>query len=534
MTTYRQPTKNIARKKLIKESIKYLTKGKDDSILVNEKNFSIMTEHYTKLIDQFLRSQRKYLPDSTLSSILENWNSFYKSKVIYKKPSDLKVLYLSGPEPTNDLKVFLENGISPYNIWAVEKETKYFNDALYDLKSNNIFIKIHKGSLKSFFESYPETFDIIYYDACNSLISDSNNPLDVLQELFLGRRLDSHSVLITNFSEPDISTWEEWSQIFASWYSVRDEGVPTSLFESEFADKDYRYNNIKEFAKYTKGNLPEFYSDFIRRFIPIFASDIIPYLRIISFDSVNSKFFKDNKILNSLLAEENVSIDSIEDLLKNVPHHLLSESSYPLFNFARMIKSLFEGKPKNGLYNFLFNKKEVVFKSILVFSILKNYEEHYSGYNTWVNKICKPNLMKTIHDSDFFDKAIPLTCDVPMKNLIIELIIGQYGFPYIANAKTQLSLKYKAKETWMYSDVFVLDQSRYLYDLIPSIDLFSDFFNQDLFDQIKIRVCIDLILKNHHDIDNHLFRGGTIESLYNFNSVPYSSIKKRENINNSI
>ncbi|SEN97998.1 hypothetical protein SAMN04488134_10316 [Amphibacillus marinus] len=162
--------------------------------------------------------------------------------------------------------------------------------------------------------------------------------------------------------------------------------------------------------------------------------------------------------------------------------------------------------------------------------MLENYEEGYSRFNTWIKKVLKSDLIEILHKSDFFDKNIHLTCDIPMKNLIIELIIGQYGFPYIANAKHQVSLKYKAKDTWMYSDIFVFDHCRYLYNLIPSIDLFKDFFNENIEDQIKIRACIDLILRNYHCIDRQLFRGRSIECLYNY-KIPYSTLSDRININ---
>ncbi|GAA0496959.1 hypothetical protein GCM10008986_24910 [Salinibacillus aidingensis] len=86
----------------------------------------------------------------------------------------------------------------------------------------------------------------------------------------------------------------------------------------------------------------------------------------------------------------------------------------------------------------------------------------------------------------------------------------------------------------MYSDIFVFDQCRYLYNLIPSIDLFKEFFNENIQNQIKIRACIDLILRNHHDIDPQLFRGGSIESLYGYNKIPYSGLTDRKNINKNI
>lgn len=300
MVTYKQIEKNIARNKLIKEAINRLTTDRNQSTLLTTENFELIAKQFLSLINLYTKKSYKSELEPTIENkIINEWNLLYNSNVPSKKASDLKVLYLSGSEPTNDLKVFLENGISPYNIWAVEHNKTYYEDAINDLRKSNNFIKIHKGSLKSFFESYPETFDIIYFDACNSLIASSNNPLDILKEIFIGKRLDSLSVLITNFSEPDEKNWGEWSKIFASWYSVRDEGIPDTLYDSTFADKEVRFTKIQEYADYISENIPDTYSDFIRRFIPVLASDIIPYLRIMSFKAVRSKFFHEDSLLNN-------------------------------------------------------------------------------------------------------------------------------------------------------------------------------------------------------------------------------------------
>jgi len=58
-----------------------------------------------------------------------------------------------------------------------------------------------------------------------------------------------------------------------------------------------------------------------------------------------------------------------------------------------------------------------------------------------------------------------------MKNLLVELFFGLYGYPFIAHVGKALSIRYKAKETTMFSIVYVFDQCRYLYDYLPTPDL---------------------------------------------------------------
>lgn len=122
-----------------------------------------------------------------------------------------------------------------------------------------------------------------------------------------------------------------------------------------------------------------------------------------------------------------------------------------------------------------------------------------------------------------------LTCDIPMKNLYIELLIGLYGHPYIAHASKSISLKYKAKETWMYSDVFIFDQCRYLYDFLPTLDLWQSFF-QNWAKQVIVRGCIDGIRRNHLHLNTELFKWGFIEGVYG-NEFGQANLADRINLN---
>lgn len=115
-----------------------------------------------------------------------------------------------------------------------------------------------------------------------------------------------------------------------------------------------------------------------------------------------------------------------------------------------------------------------------------------------------------------------------MKNLIVELIIGLYGFPYIMNVKAHKSYKYNAKNSWMYSDVFIFDQCRYLYDMVSSIELLETLF-RDIRKQVAVRYCIDGIIRNHSVINSNLFKYGYIEGICK--EFPRGQLRKRLNVN---
>lgn len=526
-TRYDQKEKNIARERLIVHAIKSLTENRSKCTLVNKQHMYEMLDNFIDLIAIYVIKKGKYFDiKSYKEKIIQEWNMLYEAKNEDKKPHQLKVLYLAGDQPTNDLKVLLENGVKPYNIWAVEVKKDPFKKAVEDLKEKKHYIRLHKGSLKSFLESYPENFDIIYFDACSPLFSNEHNPIYVLKELFINRRLTSLSALITNFSEPDSPLYEEWSKTMACWYAVRTNDCPTSTFEGEFADVDFRVNEIKEYSEFIARKIPEYYSDFIRRFIPSLASEIIPFLKVNTFKSISSKFFKSNESKNLFNEERKIEGGSLEEILQQTPHYMLAVGEYPLLNWVRLSNELLS--KDNPLWSYINNNQ--IINSIFNCTQLKNFEESYSGFNTLIKESCSDKLIAVLNQVDFFDKDIHLTVDTPLKNLIAELVIGQYSFPYITNLNSQLSLKYKAKETWMYSDVFILDQCRYLYDFLPTLELMEDFFDNNIGEQIVIRCCIDGILRNHYNLNSHLLKGGFIESLHD-ERFPNSRLDDRININ---
>lgn len=527
---YTQQEKNKARKKLIIGAIERLTTRRRDSVLVDEKNTEKMIEHFIELINLFLKRHSEELHEDFIKYVQNKSMQILNSSYQEKDTTDLKILYLSGPEPVNDLEILLENGIRASNIWAIEGDNQTHRKALENLRNNNHYIKIHKGSLKDFFEFCPEQFDIVYYDACSPICSNEYNPLFVLEKLFANRRLTELSVLITNFSEPNENLCEEWGKLLACWYTSRHEECPQSTHEL-YSDVESRLNDIEGYSQFIAQRIPEYYSDFIRRFVSSLASEIVPFSKITTFKAINSKLFKENKYKD--LLKRKIEVDKIMkpgDLLKVLPHFMLSPQSYPLLNWALLTKgNLPVDHPIN---KFLLENKSRIFNSILVCTHLKTFEEYYSGFNTLFKEIYSDQLLKVMNDIDFFDRKLRLTLDIPMKNLIAELIIGQYSFPYISNTDKHYSLKYKAdgKKTWMYSDIFVFDQCRYLYDLLPSIELIENYFKDNIEEQIIMRCFIDRILREHSSFNHDIFRYGFIESLDDKN-YGYSILKERENLN---
>lgn len=528
METYNQDIKKESRSTLIKKAIESLTHKRHDSFLVSKERFEKIIEHFKSLFFHYIT---EFDHRNAFSWLLHgkkiSWLEFYESHCSKKKPSDLKVLYLSGPEPLNDIEIFLDNGISIHNIWAVEAEKNAYNSALEKLKSANLPIKLHKGTLKDFFEYSNHEFDIVYLDACTPIFSQVHNPLDTLKQIFINRRLTGLSVLITNFAEP--KEQEKWGEIMSSWFATKDE---ESVPQEDFSFEQLSRLDPPKYSNYISKNTHAYYDLFLTQFISTFASEMMPMWQAFSFNSVQNNFLlNEQKLIPILDKIRNHDFDgtSYETLIKSTPHYLLSIDGYPLLNWARLA---LESKASAPLERFLKDKRGRMSleDALYIGSLLKCFEESDSGFRTFILDVCSPDFQNILKKLDFFDRSLRLTCDVPMKNLIIELFIGLYGFPYIANVNESFSLKYKAKETWMFSNVFVFDQCRYLFDFAPSLDLFETFFER-IENQFVVRACIDTIHRNHFVLNNKLFRWGFIEGIYG--EFGYGKMSERTNINSN-
>jgi hypothetical protein len=98
---YQQPIKEESRRLIWKGAIDRLTRDRQGSRIISEQYARDLSDH----------SLRKVLrPYTSLKSldkgVLEEWCSFAASEYGVKSTSDLRIAYLSGPEPENDLSIF--------------------------------------------------------------------------------------------------------------------------------------------------------------------------------------------------------------------------------------------------------------------------------------------------------------------------------------------------------------------------------------------------------------------------------------------
>ncbi len=533
MQTYNQNVKNEAREKLVKHAIQTLTSERTDSFLVSKEHFIKITDHFNSLFFRFLGSKNfEFINEYNWLFFggKNSWLEFYESKCKPKLASELKVLYLSGPEPYNDIDILCNNGISIKNIWAIESDKKVYEQAMQSLIEANIQIKIHRGSLAEFFELTNHEFDIVYFDACTPILSPQQSPLEIIKQLFLNKRLTGLSALITNFAEPGDNY--NWGDILATWFATKE------FYEVPPEDDQFGMGALEKsgafssYSNFINQHLDSYYDTFLTHFIPTIASEIIPMWQLSSLGSVQSNHLLNEQSLQKELKAiktHKINAKTTKELIDEIQHYLLAIDAYPLLNWARLINENLSKDHTLRRFIDSTRKKMTIEDALYIGSLLKRFEEADTGFKTFIHNICGEKLKDTITKLDFFDRYMNLTCDIPMKNLLIELLMGIYGHPYIAHAGKTIGLKYKAKDTWMYSNVFVFDQCRYLYDFLPTLDLWESFF-ENYPNQTIIRGCIDEIRRNHLYLNNSLFKWGFIEDVHGqFGS---SQLSERVNLNN--
>ena len=199
---YNQYTKQNVRHTAIFKAVEFLTSKREQSCCV-ERNY------VRKIYDYFIRSedisQNKKEAEKINVSYITNWERLHDSYVCTKKPEDLVVCYLSGPEPDNDFQELINLGILPQNIWAFESDNQAYKKAIdnYD-QGEYPQPRILKQNIETFFQHTPKKFDIIYVDACGSVPS-TQHALRCVSTVCQHHRLNSPGIIITNFSMPDIT-----------------------------------------------------------------------------------------------------------------------------------------------------------------------------------------------------------------------------------------------------------------------------------------------------------------------------------------
>jgi len=521
MAAYTEPVKNKARQLIIENAIAALTHDRATSTLSRRSYAREVKAHILSSNNSFDVAEASRLTDA----IIERWELFYDSIVQARVPANLKVAYLAGPNPENDLRVFCGAGVLPENIWAFESENTVYSEAVVAaLGSEFPFIKIVNGGIDAFLEASLQRFDIIYLDFCGPLPSRNKKQktLAVLTRVLSRHALNSPGVLITNFSLPTQQQDPIGRALLAKLVACY--LYPKEFLEGEDSGSGAPEGPIadgydpQEWHELVAENLDKYYGQFITRLLMDHASFISPYDRFPRHNALFGKFFdiKGGKfsktIIESLFhfneSEEyggggDVIVDSgqypVLWTLAALDRKLnAQDQNYPQFvfedeEFAKFADRFLSQLSING------DKAELL-DSVPLLSYLLS---EGGGQEIFLSE-----TMKMIYDKHSFGDFHQF-CDLVLFHQTIELLFRQVANPYHVNIEKTTRWRYQAKDTLMFTDMLVLDECRYLYDWMPTADMFSAGIS-DIERQLIYRFVLDGIAKHRRWYNPEYFFGTAV------------------------
>lgn len=337
--TYTQPSKVEARRQLIRAAVTNLSSARSESALVR-------IDEFNETLNFAMEHLARYLPPvhdllNSVDAEADLWRQFHSDQVGSKEPRQLKVLFLAGPEPMNDIEEFTLSGVRPENIWAVEGDKQIYKDAVHQLRAARARVKIFQGSLQSFLERSTDQFDIVYYDACGPLPGGRPNTLHPLVRLFTHGRLADLCALVTNFCAPPPEKATEYSELLANFFAVRYDGIPRSIRDSGFDPAETQYDPALLYTT-VRGDLGGVYSDFVTRFIVELFRCLFPWWRVAGTPEFSRTFFANTdqrrtavEKATRLPTPDFSNPDWIGTFLSEIGDVHVNPSGYPLTTFLR-------------------------------------------------------------------------------------------------------------------------------------------------------------------------------------------------------
>jgi len=489
---YRQSVKCKVRHTVLGSAVSSLTNSRNEATCVSRTYLRELTDYFCEDVG----SKNAVEAKKVSSNCIVQWESFYDATIATKKVSDLTVFYLAGPEPQNDFNELISLGILPQNIWAIESKKSCFDAAISAYSTESIIQpKIIKGKIERFFLDIPKKFDIVYLDACGSVASDKK-VLKMLATLIDQHKLISPGCVITNFSNPDVSKEEisdEYCNLIASYLYHKKDFFRDIKHDEKSLDIIIEY--IEKCTCIVKDQFEFYYGEFITRVIMDISSTIIPTQRFVNSFFINNLFVKNEieEIVNSI----EYSFEGYKRIKNN-----------PVYSFIYLSKLL------NGSDDM---KDRRIQKFI---TELRSTAD--CGYDMYDSFAVREVLGEMSHSNDnifklkktFQNANIHQFLDKPNPKLILDIIVNQIAFPYHYNTEKVERYKYKAKKTKMYIDVFFLDECRYLYEWLPTLDFLSNLLRDEEW-QYSYRFVLDGLIKQRINYNTDYFYGGSVISKRN-------------------
>lgn len=397
-TSYKQEIKEKSREAIWNHAIDSLTLNRNNSKILNAKYIQRLWDYsFEECIFKY-----KYIVNKTADeSVLDSWINFSNKTYYKKEPPDLKIAYFCGPEPENDLKLMLSKGILIENVWAFENDKKTYHNALENAKDRYEQLKIYNGSIESFLEIYPLSFDIIYLDFTSSLLSKKT--FKTIHTIFDKQALSEIGILIINSTLPEHL---DENVDFLTKYFLPHIFIEQEVFgeDLEFAgDIGSRFMNMDKFKQLVDNNFEEAYSAFVSQYPLLYSNIVQPIFRVLKISSARKRLFNTNDDLkvdisrmeNIKIACENLFEEKIENFIGS--EFLLSPEKYPMYHFILELKDI-----NSNWFNHYTDKENEIsrFDAIKFRGLLLTSCEGYVNVLSETLKEAIPRIYKEIPDKN--------------------------------------------------------------------------------------------------------------------------------------
>jgi hypothetical protein len=516
--SYQQEVKATVRTRVLSHAIRVLSHERESTPVVLPGEVCDVASYAAAMLPEL---PSKFRDD--LFAEFSQWNEFWQSRIGSKMPENLKVLYLSGPEPLNDLQVLLDHGVNPHNVWAISSSQGDVSRAVTQLREAQVPLKVYPGSLAEFFQCFNDTFDIVYFDSCGPLPGGKPDTLEPILQVLIHGRLEPLAVLITNFCQVPSEKLERYADVLTSYFMFRYRDLPREIHNAGIDPAESAYEP-RQLRRFICRNIDLVYAEFITRFLADLAMFWIPNCRAASTRTLFEEHFAQKResaevVRKAIFLPEEEPL--IKEFLDQVGDVSLSPSSYPLLSFFLRLKSLMPGDP---LVNQLGNTKINGFEmgSTIPFASLADrvFEGHWG---------CLSKKLKQAIRVSWFDLGNHFSCDAPLPNLLINSLLGVFGCPSFPNPRKSLRFEYVSKTNRMYCDLFVLDRCRYYFDWLPTLDTFEGRFDSIAF-QVLARCILDRIGRHRWYCDVHPFHGSTVADSSSSESARFYDFASREDL----
>jgi hypothetical protein len=549
--SYGQKSKAKARRVALRRAVELVTSRRDAA--------TVVAKDYVRRVRRAKLSSGNAYDAQAVSALrkkdIDGWERYRRSAIGKRKPHDITVAYLAGPEPANDLEELLRLGVRPENIWAFENnaaEARAGHEQLVNMAIRGVkFLHIN---IEDFFAGTSRRFDIIYLDACASLPAASR----MLVTLFRHAALAPLGVLVTNFSKPDEANADLLEKhVFAvaaylygkDFMDLKKGGwtdsasahgyvmAPGEILPEEDDEDAPRWED-QLFQDEVRRRFAHYYGSFVTRHIMDIAALIAPMARLAQtrfWDQLSSrpiaeaaKRGRDMLIWPDWPEEDGIGDDfdtggrvpkGGEAISENGTHSLLKS-----FELCGAYGSLTEqeGLPK-GIRRFLAawmshlrGKDE---GKLLGADLAAAY------YGLRADTDLQSEALRRVTEYQYREMAF--LCDVPNSDIGFYPAIAQLAHPSHCNVREARRYRYTAKATEMYLDVLPFDECRYVYDWQSVFSLVpGDWADES--DQLIFRFAIDAVAKATRWYQSDFLHG--CHSIGTDGRFPADELRPRRNL----